>query len=340
MSAPSSPADRFRGENPLADGRLWVLMRLNRWVLSAIILGGVFVALLVGATLGPDRFRMLVANHNVVWWIFAAFLGAIITGVTLVVTLNQLVLSQELGSAGDQRERMQGVMEFRHEVEDSIDVDVSPSDPAAFMQQLLNYAQTQAEQLPNVVAVSRNEELTTQVDEYAATLVENAVSVDRILEDAQFGTFTLLWALFQFNYSSKIFRAREIKTQHASALSDDAEDVFDNLIDVLKLFGTGREHFKTLYFQWELINLSRALSYISIPALVLVGIALMNLGPNAVPGTMFGVDNLVLLTSAVYTVGLAPFVVFLVYMLRIATIAKHTLSIGPFVLSQTEHDQS
>ncbi|MFC7175897.1 hypothetical protein [Halosegnis marinus] len=35
-------------------------------------------------------------------------------------------------------------------------------------------------------------------------------------------------------------------------------------------------------------------------------------------------------------VAVAPFVILLAYVLRIATVTKHTLSIGPFILRETE----
>jgi hypothetical protein len=41
---------------------------------------------------------------------FQGMTTATITGVTLVVTLSQLVFSQELGAVGDQRERMEGTI--------------------------------------------------------------------------------------------------------------------------------------------------------------------------------------------------------------------------------------
>jgi hypothetical protein len=62
----------------------------------------------------------------------------------------------------------------------------------------------------------------------------------------------------------------------------------------------------------------------------------MNIGPNAVPGTTLGMDNLVWVASGAYTIGLAPFVVLVAYVLRIATMAKRTLAIGPFILRETE----
>jgi hypothetical protein len=316
----------------------WTLMRLNRWVLTGAILLAVFVGLVAGSQLGLDPFRRLVANHDTMWWIFSNFIGAIITGVTLVVTLNQLVLSQELGAVGEQRERMSESMDFRQNVEDTIDLDVSPPEPASFMKMLVDRADTHAEDLRDVVEDERDEELKEKIDDYVDDLTDNADTVSEKLDGAQFGTFDVIWAIFRFNYSWKIFSARQIRNEHADSLSEEADEKFEDMIDVLKLFGPAREHFKTLYFQWELVNLSRALLYISVPALIVVGLVLMYLGPGAVPGTFLGIDNLVWVAAAAYTIGLAPFVVLLSYILRIGTVAKRTLAMGPFILRENERE--
>nr|MCH7662101.1 hypothetical protein [Euryarchaeota archaeon] len=99
-----------------------------------------------------------------------------------------------------------------------------------------------------------------------------------------------------------------------------------------------REHFKTLYFQWELINLSRAILYAAVPALVVVAGMLMYVDVDAVSGATMGVDNLVLLTSGAFTISLIPFVILLTYILRIATVAQRTLAMGPFILRESERD--
>ncbi|WP_409338724.1 hypothetical protein [Halalkalicoccus ordinarius] len=316
----------------------WTLMRLNRWVLTGVILVVVFAGLVGGARLGLDPFRALVASHDTMWWIFSNFIGAIITGVTLVVTLNQLVLSQELGAVGEQRSRMSASMDFRQTVEDTIDLDVSPPEPASFMKMLVERSRAQAEELRNVMEDERDEELKEKVDDYVDDLTDNADTVSEKLDGAQFGTFDVIWAIFRFNYSWKIFSARQIRNQHRDSFSEEADQKFEDMIDVLKLFGPAREHFKTLYFQWELVNLSRALLYISVPALIIVGLVLMYLGPNAMPGTFLGIDHLVWVAAAAYTVGVAPFVVLLAYILRIGTVAKRTLAMGPFILRENERE--
>ncbi|MFC6903928.1 hypothetical protein [Halalkalicoccus tibetensis] len=319
--------------------RLWLLLRLNRWVLAGAILSIVFVSLVVATQARISPFRVLVSDNDALWWIFSAFIGAIITGVTLVVSIGQIVLSQELGAVGDQRERMEESMDFRKDIEDEIDLSVSPPEPAAFLKLLVDRTGAQAEHLQEVVEDERDEELKEKIDDYVDDLLENAEEVSDGLDNAQFGTFEVLWSSFKFNYSWKIFEARRIRNDHRESLSEDAEETFDELLERLKLFGPAREHFKTLYFQWELVNVSRALLYASIPALITIGIILMNVGPTAFPGTTLGIDNIVWVAAFGFTVGVTPFVILLSYTLRIMTLAKRTLAMGPFILRKAEREE-
>lgn len=55
-------------------------------------------------------------------------------------------------------------------------------------------------------------------------------------------------------------------------------------------------------------------------------------------GATLGIDNLVWMTSAGFVIGTAPFVLFTAYVLRIATVAKRTLAMGPFILRESERD--
>lgn len=41
-----------------------------------------------------------------------------------------------------------------------------------------------------------------------------------------------------------------------SSLDDDERTAFDQLQSALAMFGPSREHIKTLYFQWALVDLS------------------------------------------------------------------------------------
>ncbi|ELZ15221.1 hypothetical protein C477_18585 [Haloterrigena salina JCM 13891] len=320
--------------------RLWVLLRLNRWLFTAAVLAIVFVVLVGASLLGLAPHRMIVEQHNGTFWIFSAFIGAIITGTSIVVTINQLVLSQELGAVGEQRDRMQDAMDFRQDIEDSLEgEDVTPPEPAAFLYELVDGVEEEANDLEETVADDHGDEIQGKVSDYVDDVTENAQVVKSDLEDAQFGTFDVIWNALNFNYSRKIYDARKIRADHGDDLSEDADDELDEMIEILKFFGPAREHFKTLYFQWELINLSRALLYVSVPALTAMALLMMYVDGSTLPGTFLGIDNLVWLTSAGFVIGIAPFIVFIVYILRIATVAKRTLAMGPFILRESERDE-
>ncbi len=332
-------ADESDGQARLGGARLWFLLRLNRWAFTGIILGIVYVVLVAFSMIELTPLRVIVDNQDSIEFLFSAFIGAIITGTSIVVTLNQLVLSQELGAVGDQRNRMQDAMTFRQDVEETVKEDVSSPEPAAFLYELVNGVHERATELEDVMQDERDEELREKISDYVEDATGNAETVKKNLENAQFGTFEVIWNALNFNYSRKIYDARRIRSDHEDSLSDEANEKLNHMIETLKLFGPAREHFKTLYFQWELINLSRALLYISIPALTVMGLMIMYIDGNALLGTTFGIDNLVWVASAGFVVGLSPFVIFIAYILRIATIAKRTLAMGPFILRESERDE-
>ena len=312
--------------------KLWLLLGADRRVVAALALLSVFLALVgLSQVVGTDL-RAAIGSSDPVETLFQGLLTAIITGVTLVVTLSQLVLSQELGALGDQQERMEGAMSFRRSVESVVDSDVTPPDPASFLRSLVAAVGRQAATLQTAAENGGDERLRSFADD----LVADADAVGDDLEDTQFGTFGVVFAALNFNYASKIYEARRLRA--ADATGDDAAETLDDLVETLTLFGPAREHVKTLYFQWELIELSRAIAYAAIPALIVSAGMILYGGQTAVvQGGVLGVDSVVWLVSAATTVALVPFVLLLAYILRIVTVAKRTLSIGPFVLRDTVH---
>lgn len=310
--------------------RLWILLGADRRLLTAITLGVIFLSLVgLSQVLGTDL-RAAMASTDPVETLFQALVTAIITGVTLVVTLSQLVLSQELGAVGDQQERMEGAMSFRRTVESVIESDVSPPDPASFLQALVEAVNRQAATLGETAGRDSDDRIAT----FAEELVADADAVSADLADAQFGTFAVVFAALNFNYAGKIYECRRLaaEAESESAVREELEE----LVETLTLFGPAREHVKTLYFQWELSNLSRVIIYAAVPALVLsIGMILYGSDPSVVPAEYLGAAGIVWLVAGATTIALTPFVILLVYMLRILTVAKRTLAIGPLVLRDT-----
>lgn len=330
-----APSDQLHKRAAQSRAKLWFFLQADRRVVVGILLGIVFGTLVsVGYLYSPAE--SAIRTSDSVDTLFQGLLTATITVVTLVLTVNQLVLSQELGAVKDQRKRMEGAMEFRKDVADVVQTPVSPSRPAQFLRALIDVSGQHAEELRNSIPNTANEELRREVEDITDSLIGNADQVSKGLDNARFGEFDVVSSALNFNYSWKIFAARRIHERYSDELDKTGTEALEQLIEALQLFGPAREHFKTLYFQWELINLSRRILVASILSLLVAGGMVIFFNDATYSVVIFDVKTLVVAVAAAATISLVPFLILLAYVMRIATVAKRTLSIGPFILRETE----
>ncbi|MCU4740850.1 hypothetical protein OB955_07100 [Halobacteria archaeon AArc-m2/3/4] len=325
--------ERVFGGRPM----FWFLIDGNRLVVAGVMLA-VAYAILVGLSeFGPGSITKLF-DPDPIFALFTPVVIGIIMGVSLVLTFNQLVLSQELGPVGDQRNRMADAMRFRKDVEDAVDRETSPPEPSAFLQGLVDTTDGLAQELLERVETDETTDghAPDDVVEYAQNVIEDADRVSDDLGGQQFGRFDVIESALNYNYSWKIYDGRRVRNRHEESLSPEALETFDDLLEVLEFFGPAREHFKTLYFRWEIINISRALVVISLPALAVAAYMILIFETGDVAGSTAGLDNGLLLIGVAFTIGVTPFAIFLSYILRIVTVAKWTLAIGPFILRETD----
>ncbi len=331
--------DTMRSRVPGNRLKLWLLLEANRWVFAGVVLAGLFLVFVVMGHFDPVSLGSALTSTDPIDTLFQALTTAIITGVTLVVTINQLVLSQELGPLGDQRDRMEGALSFRQDLASTLSAGVVPAEPSAFLKLFVDATADRSETLATVASESSDPQVRDEIQSLTEEIRQNADGVSQQLEDAQFGTFAVVSAALNFNYSVKIHEARRIRAEYGDALSDEMDETLAELLDLLELFGPAREHIKTLYFQWELIDLSRVLLYTALPALAVSVAMIVYVDDGAsVSWTVLGVDGIVWLTSAATVVALTPFVLLMAYILRVATVAKRTLAIGPFVLREMDSE--
>ncbi len=321
--------DRVDGDD--GDGwRSWLLLRADRRRLAGLLLAGMFLVLVALGALASPSLPTLTGRSDPVETLFQALVTAVVTGVTLVVTVSQLVLSQELGAVGDQRERMAGAMEFRREAEAVLDEPVAPADPGRFLRALVGTVGDRARETAAAADAVADPDRREELRRFAEGVAADADAAADRLEGTDFGTFDVVLAALSFEYAGRIRDARRLR---AADLPDAVDEPLGALVDGLTRFGPAREHVKTLYFQWELIALSRTVVYAAVPALVVsVAMVLFVTEPAAVPGATAGLDYLTVLVAAAVVVALLPFALLLVYILRIVTVAQRTLAIGPFVL--------
>jgi hypothetical protein len=335
-------SDDANGEYHLRDRadepgwKLWLYDEADRWAVVGGLLAGVFLVLLA-VGYGYSGAAAAVRSRPALSSLFQAMVVANITGVTLVLTLNQLVLSQELGAVGDQRERMEKSMSFREEVADVLDLPVSPARPARFLRAFVQVAADRARSFRGAVD-GADPELVSTVDEYFDQVTAEYDRVDAELEGGQFGTFDVVSAALDLDYSRQLFAAKRIGATHD--LSGRAAAALDELVAVLELYAPAREHFKTLYFQWALIVLSRTILWAALPALLVAASMIAFFDPTAVTLRAAGVDLVPGVVAAATAVALLPFLVLVAYVLRIATVTRYTLAVGPFLLRSADRVES
>ncbi|QLK25050.1 hypothetical protein HYG81_13160 [Natrinema zhouii] len=331
----SRPADTMRERVGETRVKIWFLISANRWLVTGVILATTYVLLLVLHAFGPSTPWKLVSTNGIAS-LFGSMVIAVVTSVTLVLSISQFVLAGEIGPLGEQRERMRNETEFREEVEDAAGIGVSPVEPARFLQTLIETAETRARSLNNAVTSGPESAQFDEIAAFTEGLIDHSQIINDDLAGADFGSFDTLLPVLNYNYSWKIFTARTLRDKYDESLSDDAAAAFDDLIESLRFFGPAREHFKTLYVQWEIINISRGVLYGAMPALAVAGYMMLEFDAAKITGSVFGISTAYLTVSALYVLTLSPFAVLLAYLLRVLTVMKRTLAIGPFILRETE----
>lgn len=313
--------ERLR-ESPM---KRWVLLDGNRYTItglfSIIVFGTCTIIGLAGyiPVTEPDTATTLVA----------AIVGGTLPFITIVLAINQLVLSQELGWPGDLSERFEGMTTFRREIETLTETPVSPAAPADFLRLIVDTVIDRSEQLRSVSDRMTDSNRATVVNDFVEAVTTEGELVTESLEGADFGTFDALSSILGHFNGTHLYAARWIRTHYTDELSEDALETFDQLIELLGYLAIARQTFKTLYMQHELANLSKVLLIVGFPTLLGGGIFMMTY--PLVIQTIGVPALLVLIVSVVVTFVFLPFIVLLVYTFRIASIAARTADFGPFV---------
>ena len=312
--------DRLRA-SPL---QRWVLLDGTRLTLAALLSAAVFA---VPAALGLAGY-IPVTDPGTATTLVAAIVGGTLPFITIVLAINQLVLSQELGWTGDLQDRFERMTAFREQVEASTSAPVSPAAPADFLQLIVGTVVDRTEAFRSSAASADDPDLTAAVEDFATSVTAEGEIVTAALEDAEFGTFDALSAVLGHYNGAHLHAARTIRANHADDLPAESLATLDGLVELLGHLAVARQTFKTLYTQYELARLSKLLLYVGFPTLLGGGIFMMTY-----PTIVEAADPaaLVLVVSLVVTLVFLPFVVLLVYTFRIATIASRTADFGPFV---------
>lgn len=309
--------------------RRWVLLDGNRLVLAGIVSGGVFLASALLAAVG----LISVTEPGPLTALAGGLVGGTLPFITIVLAINQLVLSQELGWVGTLRERMDEMRTFRRDVESLTDTSVVSPAPAEFLRTLVERTDRLTRAFADRCEDVPDSDLHADIAELTELMAPRSARVARALERAEFGTFSALSASLDYNTGEYLYLVRRLRTTHSDSIPDDADAVLDDVAELLAALDVARQYFKTLYTQHELASLSRLLLYAGLPALLGGGFVVLSY--DIVLGLGLGRPAVIAFVAATVTTLFLPFSVLLAYTLRIATLASHTADFGPFVPRDT-----
>ncbi|SFR47170.1 hypothetical protein [Halogeometricum limi] len=312
--------------------RQWVFLVGSRPVVGV----GLFLSFLV-VFYGLWWFGFVdLLNPTAMLYVLSSLVGGNLTLVTLVISINQVIISRQLGSPGQLREDIEKVDEYRRQALDPADVGVVPVTPADFLKLLLESARRDLQRLGGLVVGTENEDLREDTDEIVTTLTEHVDRVSRLIEGSNTGTFDTLSALLTTNYADRIYQLRRLKSVYREDLSEDSADLLDEVVSTLQEIDVARQYFKTLYIQTELAYISRVLLYAGVVAELVLVSTLLVLSSSS--GTTAPEVLPPVLAPLIAAIGLLPLAVLFSYALRLAVVTQRTIAITPFTTPEQEDE--
>ncbi|MBV0925883.1 hypothetical protein KTS45_16905 [Halomicroarcula limicola] len=316
----------YRDDSILSRVRDWVFFNGDRALLAGLIGLATFLSLSVVHVVGLISFDYSAGMTRLSTGIVAGEFSLL----TIALSINQLIISQETGPAGQIQQRLDGMMDFRQRFERATEVDTTPSEPVEMLSVLADSTLDEIARLNTAKSEITEPELRDLIEEYCDTTDQNIENLKRDLSGS--GPFNALSGAITDNYGWHAHLARMILAEYGDSLSDEASDSLESITELMKVFSIARAHFKTLYTRRELGKASRLILAVGIPGL-LSGVVLNTIygsnGVTTVPDPLLPLTAILLITIASL-----PIAFLASYILRTATVARRTANIGPMVLDK------
>lgn len=323
-------SDDDTGFGRLTDGFTdWFLLDGNRGTVAALTALALFAFL---AAVSLSKFTPL-RKSQPLFYVFSGMLSGNLTVITVVVSINQLLLSRELRTPSQLRSQIDGVIEYRRDVEASAGT-LAPVEPQGFLRLLYENTRKTAQQLGGLALSEADPTVYEEVDDVVTRLTEHADHVDKLLQERDTSTFDVLSVTLSTNYARDIHQLRRIRSRHGGELPEDVDDSITTLVDQLRNIDIARQYLKTIYLQEELASVSRILFYVGLPSIAIVATGLYLFTASA--GASVSRSTLSVVLPAITTVGLVPLVTLFAFVVRIATVTQRTVATIPFTTPNEE----
>lgn len=315
----------------------WFVLEGDRLHVTAAIQFGILLSLLVLGTVWQIELLELITERQAVQQLFITMLSGVILLVSIVVSINSVVLTQEVTSLGTQHEEIEASREFRRGLEEYSESGVPPVGPGAFLEYVLLMVHQAAGKLGEAAADNPNEDARAEIATLLDDIDEQIEQVHYTIQTAEGSVSNVLLAGINYEYSRQIHRIRQFRRQYDDTLSEDEQECLDHVIEALSYLGSAREYLKTLFLKNELATFSVHLLYVALPVIIFTSYVLLAIDAGIfTPQLVPGIPRLMLAISVAYTVALIPFTLLTVYVIRVASVSRRSLATGPFLLRSGE----
>lgn len=302
----------------------WLVIEGHRGVVAATVLvaGTLVVTAIQLAEVGPQVSTSAFTN------LFSAFLAGNLTLITVVLSINQLVLSRSMRSPRELRDEISAAIDYRDEVQDQTYQFVSPDDSTYFLHLLLDSVGHHVGTLQEARDDEVDAELRDALAELVDTITAHVGEMNASLVEADVGQFQSLTMILRHDVGEQINRCRLVQHRFGDELNAETDETLDAIQSRLELFEVARQYFMTIYLTEELAQFSRTILYVGFPPVV-GAISMLFLLGDVTGGTTTTNSTTLPVLSAVL-LSFAPLAVLFSYVLRISTLAEFSSAISPF----------
>ncbi|WP_256686947.1 hypothetical protein [Halococcus qingdaonensis] len=293
----------------------WIFIDGNRLLVSVLLAAVAFLVTFGATQIGLITFQPASAVSSM-------FGSGVVSGtfslITITLTVNQLVLSRVFGTVEGLTDRLDGTREFRQSVAELAGRATSPNDPAEFLALVGETLDDRVEAF-----AAEHDETTDEIEEYRSAMRSYAERLEGVAGTED--TMAIVSTLLGPAYAQRLTETEAIRRTH----DDRSTEELDAVAELLEAVAVARQFFKTIAIQQDLAGLSRRLATLGIPILLVAFYTTTVY--TSIPSAMVAQPLLPVVVSAAIAIVLLPLALLLSYMLRLATIARYTVSVGPFV---------
>jgi uncharacterized membrane protein YqjE len=272
-------------------------------------------------------------------YLAAAATGGNFTLITIILSINQLVISRQLSAPGELESEIQATTDFRDTVIGSLDQQTAPASPTAFLEVSFNGVKQSLNVVADYSDSRIDDEAASEIDTIVESLRTHLETTIQKLEESNQTVFSALVLTLNTNYSEEISEIARLQSDLQATDSEPPElhDQLETLVTRLKQIDVARQYLKTLYMQEELARLSRRLLYVGGPTIftTVALLALVTVGGSGVLQTA----RLTWTLPVLVALSIAPLAVLMSFVLRLSIVAERTVAVTPFTTA-TQEDTS